>query len=215
MGKEAKRAQRAAQKRKRRQQRVLEDNVRRRAAANRDKRSWIQQAADLPVDECLISKGWQKRGLAHILLARRAPDESLVVAGYYVDTLCVGLKDTAVMTDLTREEYEQQVKPTVFNDPVELEPCEPSSVRALIEGAIEFAGRFGFRPNKRWKQTHRLLEGIVASSDIPEFGREGKPCLVLRAGQSLEGALRRLERVVGAGNYLVVDEREEQTAKDE
>jgi len=206
MGKDAKRAQKAALKRKKRELKVKESKTHRRAQEQGSgERALLAGARDFPVHECVVSKGWQERGLAHVLLARRGPDGKLVVAGYYLDTLCTGLKDTAVIPNLSEEDYLQRVKPHVFNDDVEFEACEPRVARALVEGAVDFAMSLGFRPNKRWEESRRLFEGIEADAAGLVFGRGGKPCLVTRRGDHPVAAKARLDRSVGPGNYLVED----------
>jgi hypothetical protein len=85
---------------------------------------------------------------------------------------------------------------------VEFEPCDPPLARAVVEGAIGFADRFGFRPNKRWDETRRVLEGIEPGGDVA-FGREGRPCLVVRKGENAAGPAARLERTAGPGNYTI------------
>ncbi|MBI5014723.1 MAG: hypothetical protein HZB55_04445 [Deltaproteobacteria bacterium] len=203
MAREARQEQRAALKRRKREKEVREARARQKAKqVEEGGKKILGKTPDLPVVDCVISKGWQERGLAHVLLARRLPTGRLLAGGYYVDTLCVGLKNTAVLPNLDPDEYERTVKPNVFNDPVEFEPCEPSLARAVVEGAIEFAARFGFRPNKRWEESRRLLEGVEAAEGLT-FGRAGKPCLVVRPGDTAAGPLARLERTVGPGNYLV------------
>ena len=204
MAKDARRAQRAAQKRKERERRLRMERARRQGKAPElTRRRLLEMARDLPMRDCVISRGWRERGLAHILLARTAPDGRLLAAGYYVDLLCLGLKDTAVLHNLDPEEYEHSIKSNVFNDPVELEPCDPGLARAVVEGAIEFAGRWGLKPNKRWGESRRLLAGIEPAADRIPFGRDGKPCLVLRPGEDLTGPRRRLERILGPGNFLI------------
>lgn len=207
MAKDGKRAQKAAQKRKLREQRVREEKARRRTAQEGGGvRRTLTRARDLPVEECVISRGWRERGLAHILLARRRDDGSLVVGGYYVDTLCLGLKDTAVIPNVSPDDYRQNVKPNVFNDAVEFEDCEPGLARAVVEGAIAFAAGTGFRPNKRWEESKHLFDGVEARAEGLTFGREGMPCLVLRGGEQNPVAVARLERALGAGNFAVVVE---------
>ena len=209
MGKDAKKAQRAALKRKEREKRVSQEKARRRAAAQGEgTRAGLTRTQELPIEECVVSKGWRERGMAHILMARRTPQGRLVVGGYYVDTGCLGLKDTALLPDVSPEDYQQQVKTQIFNDPVEFEPCDPAEALGVIEGAIAYADSLGFRPNKRWGETRRLFQGIEARPPKKfACGHGGKPRLVVRKGEKATGALARLERAVGAGNYLV-EERE-------
>jgi hypothetical protein len=204
MAREEKQAQKAALKRRKREKEVREARARQKAKqAEEGGKKVLGKAPELPIVDCVISRGWQDRGLAHVLIARKLATGRLLAAGYYVDTLCVGLKNTAVLPNLDPEEYERSVKPNVFNDPVEFEPCEPALARAVVEGAIDFASRFGFRPNKRWEESRRLFEGVEPKGEGLSFGRDGKPCLVVRPGENSAGALARLERQAGAGNFLV------------
>ena len=166
----------------------------------------MARVGTFPVHECVISKGWKERGLAHILLARRTPDGTLMVGGYYVDTLCVGLKDTAVMSNLSDEDYVERVKPNVFNDAVEFERCEPGIARAVVEGAIAFSEACGLRPNKRWSESRKLFDGIEPEAKGLIFGRDGKPCLVVRKGETVAAVQARLDRKLGAGTYEVQKE---------
>lgn len=207
MARDVKSAQKAADKKKKREKELREERVRRetrQAALN--PRTVIEKAPDMPIVECVISKGWRERGLAHVLVARRLGPGRVSAAGYYVDTLCVGLKNSALMPAMTDDDYQKKVKPNVFNDPVEFEDCEPALVRAVVEGAIEYAEQFGFRPNKRWAETRRFLDGIEGDAQGLTFGRDGKPCLVLRGGETGTGAVARLERTAGPGNFTVEKE---------
>jgi len=207
MGKDTKRAQKAALKRKAREKEVSRAKAQRRAREEGSgERSRLARVGTFPVQECVISKGWRDRGLAHILLARRASDGTLMVGGYFVDTLCVGLKDTAVMSNLSDEDYAERVKPNVFNDAVDFEPCDPGVARAVVEGAIAFAETCGLRPNKRWGESQRLFDGIEPEAKGLLFGRDRKPCLVVRKGENVAAVRARLDRKLGAGRYEVQQE---------
>ncbi|GAB4253770.1 hypothetical protein [Deferrisoma sp.] len=168
----------------------------------------LARAGDLPIEECVISRGWRERGKAHILVARRMENGRLLVGGYYVDLWCLGLKDTAVLPNLDPEDYRTNIKPEIFHDKVEFEPCEPGLALAVIEAAIEFAGTLGFRPDKRWPESARLFAGVEPSPEPIETGRNGKPCLVIKPGENLMGPRRRLERLLEPGAYEIVEEGE-------
>ncbi len=194
------------QDRKRKERRERSRRLRARRAQERIRRSaryWLERAESLQVAECVISRGWRESGFAHILLARRTAPEQVIVGAYYVDLLCLGLRDTAVIGPLDFDEYEATVKSTLFNDPVEFEPCEPAAALGVVEGAIAYAARYGFRPNKRWSRSRRLFAGIEPAVPDLEWGRQGKPCLVVKPGEDVSGALRRLERLLGSGGFLV------------
>ncbi len=204
MARDAKQAQKAAQKRKEREKRVREAAARKRQGQEgHGTRQVLTMATELPVEECVISQGWAERGLAHILLTRRRPDGRLLVGGYFVDTLCLGLKESMMVPALDPEEFEKNVKPNVFKDSVVFEACDPGVARAVVEGAIAFGDRWGFHPNRRWEDSRRVFEGIEAKPEGLVFGRDGVPCLVRRPGENLTGAQVRLERKAGPGGFTI------------
>jgi len=167
-------------------------------------KSLLAKAQELEIHECVLSDGWRENGFAHILLARKIPEGGLLVGGYYVDTLCAGLKSTAAMTT-SLEAYESQIKPGIFNDEVNLKPCDPGLVVAIIKGAVEFSAKYGFKPHKRWIESQPVLAGIEPKADGVEFGKDGKPCVRADHTDNLRGVLNRLERTAGAGNYTVME----------
>ncbi len=204
-----KRAQKAADKKKKREKRLREQRAQTRAAQQGSaKRELLGHSADLAVAECVVSKGWQERGLAHLLVARQSPGGDLLVGGFLVDTWCLGLRDTVILPGISAEDYENRVKTGLFHDPVEFEPCPPGVARALVEGAIGYAEQFGFQPNKRWPESRRVFAGLEAKPKGLSFGRQGRPCLVKRPGLQTAALERRLERSAGPGNFDVVDEKE-------
>ena len=204
MSRDAKRQQKAAQKRKKREQQVQKTRARQRAAEQGSGVSvQINKASEHPITECLVSKGWEKRGLAHVLLTRQLPEGTLMVGGFYVDTLCLGLKDCAALPGVAAEEYESNIKPSIFNDDVEFKKCDPALARAIVEGAVAFADQFGFKPPKRWKEAQHIFDGVGEVKKKPTFGQEGKPCFVHRGETNAQSIIARLERKAGEGNYLV------------
>ena len=208
MAKDPRRAQKAAQKRRPREQLIRrEKSLRKSRVQGQGSGRLLSSARDLPVVECIISQGWRERGLAHILLARDLGDGHFVVGGYFLDTLCLGLKDTAALPRVEREEYESNVKPNIFNDTVEFEAVKPGFARGLVEGAMKYAEGLGFRPSRRWAESRKVWSGIEAQPVDVEFGRGGHPCLILRDGENLRGAIARLERTLKPGMYEIVDQR--------
>ncbi len=203
-------ARKRDRKRRQRQEKSRRLKIRRfQERVRRGVRYWLERAESLPIAECVISRGWKDRGFAHILVARSTADDDLIVGAYYVDLLCLGLRDTAVLGPLEPEEYHGTVKSTLFNDPVDFESCEPGVALAVVEGAIAYAARYGFRPNKRWSQSRKLFAGIRAQDLDLEWGRDGKPCLVVKPGEDVTGSRRRLERLLGSDGFVVEDRTQE------
>lgn len=200
--------QKAAQKRKKRElelrkKKAEQNRVQAKPSVEPPRTLSVQE---LPIADCVISEGWQERGLAHILLARTLPDGNLMVGGYYVDTFCLGIKDSAILEKLPPQEYEETIKPTIFNDPVNLIPCDPSLARAVVEGAADYALELGFKPNKRWPEAKKLFAGIDPLPTPLVFGKEGKPCYVRRDESNAQAIIAKLNRNPGQGNYLLESE---------
>lgn len=205
MAKAANRAQKLAQKKKKRELKIKQQKKQAAAPAEATPKV-AANIEDCPIFECTVSDGWQKRGLAHIVIARKLPNENLIVAGYFVDTLCVGLKDTGLVREVTEEDYQKNLKDNLFNDPVTLVDCDPALAVSIIEGAITFADQFGFRPNKRWAQTAKMLEGIEPGGKKVVYGKKGKPCFVDRGETNAKAIISRLERKAGEGNFTVEEQ---------
>lgn len=205
MGKDEKSRQRAAEKRKKRELELRRKKSEQRRSAGNEAKAVPAPAGpgSLPIAECVISKGWRERGLAHILLARNLGDGILMVGGYYVDTFCLGIKDSAVIERIREDEYQNTVKPTIFNDPVEFEDCAPELAMAVAEGAAEFAAGYGFKPNKNWIKAKRMFQGLSLPGEMPVFGKDGKPCYVKRGETNAQAILTRLAREAGTGNFTI------------
>jgi len=210
MSKDAKQRQKAALKRKKREQKKNEIKVKQRSSiVGGAAAPTIKSLADLPIHECVISKGWEERGLAHILLAKELPNGKIVVGGWYLDIFAMGVKDSALLPGLDLSEYEERIKPNIFNDDVEFEDCDPALAVALVDGAAEYGEKLGFRPNKRWEESRSIFAGITPAEDLPAFGKEGKPCYVKRGETNSAAIIARLTRSVGEGNFTVVEGEEE------
>ncbi len=162
--------------------------------------------SEMDIVECVIGGDWKERGLAHILITRRVPDGTLLVGGYFVDLLCLGLKDTAQIKDASDEDYAENIKNNIFNETIKMVKCKPELAKAIIEGAIEFAGQYGFRPNKRWDKTRILFSGVGGYRGKLTFGRDSKPCFVDRGETNVKAIIMRLERKAGEGNFTVEKE---------
>lgn len=211
MSKMPKAAKKAAKRKNLKKQAMSTKSSEKEIKATANVRALLARAGELEIQECVISQGWQDRGLAHILITRKTPGNGLLVGGYYVDLYCSGLKSTAAMT-VTTEAYETQIKPGIFNDPVDLKPCDPELAAGIIEGAIDFSAKYGFKPHKRWSESRPVLAGIKSKKDEIAFGKDGKPHVIADHTDNLRGVLNRLERTAGAGNYTI--DYNEKTADD-
>lgn len=161
----------------------------------------IKNAKNNPLHECLIDKEWKDRGLAQILLSRRQPDKKMIIGMYLVDIYCLGLKETFCNANISMEEY-QRLKLAIFKE-TSLVPCPPEKARRIIFGAIEYAGRLGFKPQKDFALSRFVLEGLSETDyDFElEFGREGKPFYIAGPHDDFMTIIETLNKNVGEGNF--------------
>ncbi len=165
----------------------------------------IYKARRWPVYECLINPSWKENGLATILLSRHQPDGNFVFGSYLVDTFCLGLKDTFCNANLTLSKYEKELKPGIYRDEDPID-CPISLAHQIIYGAIEYASKLGFKPQKDFKMSKYILEeqNEIEESRTIEFGKDGKPFFIAGPNDDAELIIKKLEGEVGKGNFCFI-----------
>ena len=165
-------------------------------------RTRIVESREYPVYECLIGPGWHERGLAHIILARMQPDGNIVAGVYLVDMFCLGLKNTFAHANLSESTYRNRLR-DLIRDREGLETCETDLAHTIIYGAIDFAGKFGFRPHPDFELSRHILaeRGAFVPREGVEFGKDGKPLYVSGPHDDVGGIVRQLEAFAGEGNF--------------
>lgn len=167
----------------------------------RSPRKTILEARRLPLYECLINPSWQEKGLATLLISRSQSDGNLVFGVYMVDIFCLGLKNTFCNANFTMVKYKTEVVAPTFKNQGS-EPCSFDLAHQIIYGAIEFAEKFGFKPNRDYKQSQNILEPpeTISPSEI-DFGIKGKPFFIPGPSDNVERILNQLKSTAGEGNY--------------
>ncbi|MEP7198528.1 MAG: hypothetical protein ABI874_01810 [Chloroflexota bacterium] len=166
---------------------------------------YIRHAREYPLVECLINSRWDEGGLTSITLARRQPNSNIVFGNYLVDYYCLGLKNTMCNADFTVTEYQTTIRNKAyqaFPDPRPVE-CPPDLAHEIIYGAIEYAARFGFKPQRDFRWSQYILEPAdhFARVHNVQFGKDGKPFFINGPYDNAEAIVRQLERTAGPGNY--------------
>ena len=162
----------------------------------------VRNARKWPVHDCLINPSWEERGLATILLSRRHRDGSILFAVYLVDTFCLGLKNTFCNAVDTLSEYEEEVRARAFPEEAPID-CPIPLAHHLVYGAIDYASKLGFKPQKDYKMSRYILDKKPKVRErVPiEFGKDGKPFYVAGPDDNVQLIMRKLERNVGEGNF--------------
>ncbi|GAX61060.1 polyphosphate kinase [Candidatus Scalindua japonica] len=168
----------------------------------RSSKSIIKNARVLPVHECLIYPQWKEEGLATIVISRRQTDGKLVFGTFMVDIFCLGLKNTFCNANITLDEYENSFKEKIYSQTSYIE-CNIDLAHQIIYGAIDFAGKLGFEPQKDFKLSRCILEerSEKHSSAHLEFGKDGKPFYIAGPNDNAEHIIRKLSMKIGDGNF--------------
>ncbi len=131
-------------------------------------------AARSPIGDCLVSTSLFEEGIGHVVLTRALPGGDLAVAGFLVDTYCLGVKN-ALYRGFSSTEFELYRRQIEQLTP--LESIHPSCLRKLVEGAVRYARDLGFLPHSDYARAARLFGDIDAAA-CPvrySYGKDGKP----------------------------------------
>lgn len=188
-------------------------------------------AADTPVEAdpdvvgCWVSPGWSSglaihdrprwrdidepdegpAGRAAALVARRHRTNRVSVAGYLVDTGCLGVKDVLGPRILNDRELSGFVS-MFFSafDPAGRPLRAPLELaQHLVHGGIAAARRLGFEPHPDFAEVADHLGNWDGDCAIT-FGKDGRPCYVAGPYDDVDAVLRTLSATVGADNFTFI-----------
>jgi len=156
--------------------------------------------------EAFITKGWREAGLANIAVTRTDDDGTADAGFYLVDPLCLGVKDTFTLDDLTADELREIIEQRFPEDT--MERMHPAWAKKFIEGAIAHAERAGFNPHHDYRKSRRVLASIDADvcTETFVYGDDGRPHYIQGAEDDDERAnrvLSVLDARLGPGGYAV------------
>jgi len=203
MPRDPRKHQKAIMKKRSKEKAAAQHRAHQQAAMPASPQTIIQRARTYPILECWISADWQgDMGLVQVVVARQQPDGDICFATYLVDKLCLGLKDTFANAGFSRGRYEREVLKKASRL-TKLVKCPPELAHQMIYGAIDFAARFGFDPQKDFALSQYLLtpRGELAEPYQLTFGRNGKPFFVSGPYDNTDRILKQLEKTAGPGNF--------------
>jgi len=123
---------------------------------------------------CYINGDWRDKGMASLMVLRRHPHGGYALAGFLIDTWCMGLKDAWGRLDLGIDQWEDYLQRR--GREVDLVRIPSAEALRLLRGGIRFAQQNGFRlPHKyqRWTSVVGDL-GPVSETDLSDFGKDGR-----------------------------------------
>jgi len=137
-----------------------------------------------------------------VAVLRRRSQERVEMGVFLVDPACCGVLDAWLQR--TTEPELPEILGKLF--PEEYDEKDAAWGRKFVEGAVEYARRFGLSPHRDYKKAARVFGGIKAG-DCPEtfsYGNGGKPFYIQPNAHSAAAAqkiVRRLEDRCGKDGY--------------
>jgi len=180
--------------------------------SSRTPRQHVRHARDYPIDECWITEDWaDPYALVQVIIARQQPDGDIVFGVYLLDKGCLGLKNTFCNAGFSRKKYRDEVVGHVAETQVP-EICSPELAHQIIYQAIDYATRWGFKPQKHFRDSRQVLapRGAYEEEHEIEFGLEGQPFFFAGPYDKVDVICRKLDRTAGQGNYRFVVRGEEE-----
>lgn len=166
----------------RRRQKKLAKKAAERKARQAERKSLVMGGAAavvarFPIGDCLVPTGLFEEGIGHVVLTRLLPHGEIAVAGFLVDTYCLGVKN-ALYRVLSAAEYDYYREKIEANTP--LERVHPSCLRKLVEGAVQYARDLGLAPHPDYARAAQLFGDIDAAACPVRYvyGKDGQPFYV-------------------------------------
>ncbi len=167
------------------------------------------RARSLNIHSCYVNEDWTENGLASVVVNRVHVTGNITIGIYLVDVFCLGLKNTSFRFNMPYDEYEE------FFDMI-YEPHDSNQIEidynlahSIIYGAINYAAKMGFAPEKDWVYSQMILLP-EKSPDVElvylEFGKDGQPFYISGPNDRVPAILEKLKKAVGEGNYHYVAE---------
>jgi hypothetical protein len=160
----------------------------------------ITKAQEYPFLGCWIMKGWKETGITPVVVARKQPDDRVVYAVFMVDFYCLGVKDALWKSDVSNKQFHRLLPGLCSNEPV---PCEVSLAHELIYGAVEYARKYGFEPDRSFENASLVLDppGVHKRMHNLEFGKDGKPLFISGLYDNARAIVDKLAKTAGEGNF--------------
>lgn len=155
-----------------------------------------QRMRSVEIGTCYISPSIHELGLGHVVVTRRHTGGNVSVGCYFVDTFCLGVKDSFYRLRMTPYEFSFFMKPLEREG---VEECSYEEAHNWIYGAIDFAEEGGIKPDKSFALTKYILE--EDTDDVPlieyEFGKDGQHFLAVDSELEASKYLPTLRKTLG------------------
>jgi hypothetical protein len=148
---------------------VMAPNMAQKRAAKANRRT--------PIQHCLLCGEPSGSGMATLILTRGTTSYNLTLAGFLIDTWCLGVKDTFFRA-IGAESFDDLVAKMEATGPVA--DVDPAYARKLLREITTWAASNGVAPHRGFAALEKLFGDVDADacSATFEFGRDGKPTYI-------------------------------------
>lgn len=167
----------------------------------------LRRGLSCPIRSCLLQEGLFQRGNGMLLLARRLPSGSLILAGFLLDTFCLGVKD-AFLREVEPDDLDHLVEH--FAADSGFSEVDLSYARKLLRDSAAYGRSLGFVLPRAYAVAEQLFgDADAAACDVDfTFGQDGKPHYITGPQDTparIRQRIKQLERSVGNGNFHVTE----------
>lgn len=162
----------------------------------------------LPIGKCYVNESWYDLGKGSIIVSRRHVNGNITCGIYLVDLFCTGVKDSFYLHNISKKEFEDVLDG--MSEKEDLLEIEYALAHNIIFGSVRFAHIYKFKPHKSFTLTKNILEEEKADIEVINipFGVDEMPAVVVSEQDPKTGIIKQLNKLVGEGNYIVMDESE-------
>ncbi len=158
-----------------------------------------------PIDQCLVSDGYDDLGLTICLIIRKQPGGKYMFTNLMLDSYCLGVKSVFCNCNFDDKQIEE-VKDKLSNSVGEIEEVSPKYFHNLVYATIDFAEECGFKPVKDFALAEYILDPDLIDDGIDEIevGDNGKPLFINGPYDDVDAIMAKLNRNLGEGNYDIM-----------
>lgn len=167
------------------------------------------RARTLPVYECWVNTEWDKEQLASLVVARRHTNGNITAGLYLVDLMCLGVKDTHFLFNVSETEYREALELFLSMDEG-VKKISYELAHNIVYAGLEFAENYKFNPHKDFTAiTQYILEEDTDAIPLMEIecGIEGLPALfpeTFEDKKALNRIIAHLEKETGKNGFLLL-----------
>ncbi|WP_127125078.1 hypothetical protein [Pseudoflavitalea rhizosphaerae] len=172
----------------------------------------------LKIERCLITADWETSRIAQVIVIRKHTNGNFTYAGYLVDLLCLGVKDTFYR--FNEDEDQMEDKLSAYDQEIEMIEVDYPLAHNIIFAGNDLATEYNISQHPDFVNiTRYLLEEDNEKTPLIEIhtgDEDGLPHLVVYPDNKQTLALARLKEHAGEGRfrYTVVTENKFQEDRD-